>query len=90
VCLLPKTDDHVWRLKMLENDIAEMGGDAVILEAVALDRVQEERVVARFKADRDDAYVNSSTNVTTSKLTSPRRRQPTTSRTTSLKRTMWS
>lgn len=56
VCLLPKTDDHVRRLKMLENDITEMGGDAVILETVALDRGQEERVVARFTADRDDAY----------------------------------
>ena len=56
VCLLPKTDDHVRRLKMLENDIAEMGGEAVILEAVALDRLQEEKVVARFKIDRDDAY----------------------------------
>src|SRR3954467_13563222 len=56
VCLLPKTDDHVRRLKMLENDISEMGGDAVILETVALDRGQEDKVVARFKADRDDAY----------------------------------
>jgi hypothetical protein len=28
----------------------------VILETVALDRGQEEKVVARFKADRDDAY----------------------------------
>jgi DNA-binding transcriptional regulator PaaX len=56
VCLLPKTDDHVRRLKMLENDITEMGGDAVILETVAHDRGQEEKVVARFKADRDDAY----------------------------------
>jgi hypothetical protein len=33
-----------------------MGGDAVILETVALDRGQEDKVVARFKADRDDAY----------------------------------
>src|SRR5437764_9693531 len=56
VCLLPKTDDHVRRLKMLENDVAEMGGEAVILETVALDMAQEEKVVARFKADRDDAY----------------------------------
>ena len=30
VCLLPKTDDHVRRLKMLENDVSEMGGEAVI------------------------------------------------------------
>jgi hypothetical protein len=56
VCLLPKTDEHARRLKILENDIAEMGGDAVILETVALDRAQEDKVVARFKADRDDAY----------------------------------
>ncbi len=56
VCLVPRTDDHARRLKMLENDVAEMGGEAVILETIALDRAQEEKVVARFKADRDDAY----------------------------------
>lgn len=56
VCLLPKSDDHVRRLKMLENDIAEMGGEAVILETVALDRGQEDKVVAHFKADRDEQY----------------------------------
>src|ERR1700752_1813839 len=56
VCLLPKTDDHVRRLKMLENDIGEMAGEAVIFEAAALDRAQEEKVLARFKADRDEAY----------------------------------
>jgi hypothetical protein len=56
VCLLPKTDDHARRLKMLENDVAEMGGEAVILETIALDRAQQDKVVARFKADRDDAY----------------------------------
>jgi hypothetical protein len=55
-CLLPKTDDHARRMKILENDIAEMDGDAVILEAIAFDRAQDEKVVARFKADRDDAY----------------------------------
>lgn len=56
VCLLPKTDDHIRRLKMIENDVAEMGGEAVILETIALDRAQEEKVVARFRADRDDQY----------------------------------
>ena len=56
VCLLPKTDDHARRLKMLANDIDEMNGEVVILEAVARDRVQQDKVVARFKADRDDAY----------------------------------
>jgi len=56
VCLLPKTDDHVRRLKMLENDIAEAKGEAVILETVALDAAQEAKVLTRFKAERDDAY----------------------------------
>lgn len=57
VCLLPKTDDHVRRLKMLENDIAEAKGESVILETVALDQAQENKVIDRFKADRDEAYV---------------------------------
>lgn len=57
LCLLPKTDDHVRRLKMLANDIAQMAGESVILETVALDRAQEDKVVARFKADRDEEYL---------------------------------
>lgn len=57
VCLLPKTDDHVRRLKMLENDIAGMAGESVILETIALDRSQEDKVLTRFKADRDEEYV---------------------------------
>ncbi|WP_280171399.1 Chromate resistance protein ChrB [Agrobacterium pusense] len=56
VCLLPKTDDHARSLKMIENTISEMAGESVILETVALDRAQEEKVIARFKADRDEAY----------------------------------
>jgi hypothetical protein len=56
VCLLPKTDDHVRQLKMIENEIAQAKGHAVLLETMALDRAQEEKVIARFKADRDDAY----------------------------------
>lgn len=56
VCLLPKTDDHTRRLKMLENEVAEMGGEAVILETVALDKAQEDKVVDRFKADRNEQY----------------------------------
>lgn len=56
VCLLPRTDDHARRLKILANDIARMGGDAVLLETIALDRAQENKVVTRFKADRDEQY----------------------------------
>lgn len=57
VCLLPKTDDHTRRLKMIENEIAEMSGESVILETFALDQAQEIKVVSRFKADRDEEYV---------------------------------
>jgi Protein ChrB, N-terminal len=56
VCLLPKTDDHMRRLKRLEHEVTGMGGEAVILETVALDRSQEAKVVARFKADCDEDY----------------------------------
>lgn len=56
VCLLPKTEEHVRQLKMVSNDISEMAGESVILETIALDRAQEEKVLARFKADRDDQY----------------------------------
>ncbi|MDF1793589.1 MAG: chromate resistance protein ChrB [Thalassobaculaceae bacterium] len=56
VCIVPKTDDYVRRLKMLENEIRELDGDCVILETVGLDKAQERKVTARFQADRDDAY----------------------------------
>jgi hypothetical protein len=57
VCLLPKTDEHQRRLKMIENDIAEMAGEAVLLETVGLDSSQEEKLIARFNGDRNEAYV---------------------------------
>lgn len=56
VCLLPKTDDHLRRLKILENEVAEIGGDAVLLETVGPDRIHEQKVIERFTADRDEAY----------------------------------
>lgn len=56
VCLLPKTADHARRLKILVNDIAGMQGESVLLETVAMDDGQREKVVNRFKADRDDEY----------------------------------
>ncbi len=56
VCLLPKSDDHTRRLKIIENEIHEMAGESVLLETVALDRAQEAKVLARFKADRDEEY----------------------------------
>src|SRR5271165_1974919 len=74
VCLLPKTDDHVRRVKMLENDVAEMGGDVVILQAVALDRAQEEKVVPASRPTGTMPIASSSTNVMISKPRWPRKR----------------
>ncbi len=56
VCLLPKTDDHLRRLKVLENEIVEADGEALLLTTVGLDQKQETKIVARFNADRDDEY----------------------------------
>jgi hypothetical protein len=56
VCMLPRTDDHVRRLKIMENEIVEMDGESVLLETNGLDRVQEEKLRTRFNADRDEAY----------------------------------
>ncbi|MCZ8546392.1 chromate resistance protein ChrB [Mesorhizobium qingshengii] len=56
VCLLPKSDDHLRRLKMLENEIAEMEGEAVLFTAAGLDPRQEEKIIRRFNSDRDEEY----------------------------------
>ncbi len=56
VCLLPQTDDHLRRLKMIENEITEIGGDCVLLHTHGLDPAQQQKVIARFQADRDDQY----------------------------------
>lgn len=56
VCLLPKTDDHLRRLKVIENEIAEADGEALLLTTVGLDQKHEEKIIARFNADRDDEY----------------------------------
>jgi hypothetical protein len=56
VCVLPSTPQHVRQLKIIDNEIRDMGGEAVLLEAAPLDPEQVERVIARFRADRDEAY----------------------------------
>ncbi len=56
VCVLPTSPDHQRQLRMVQSDIEQGGGDAVIFETTALDAKQEELVVARFKHDRDQDY----------------------------------
>ena len=55
-CLLPKVESHARLLKLLQNEIPAMEGDAVLLETVGLDRVQEQKVIARFSSERNEAY----------------------------------
>lgn len=57
VCVLPHDPDHLRQLKILDHEIvAEMGGEAVLLEAAPLDGAQQARVVERFRADRNEEY----------------------------------
>jgi hypothetical protein len=56
VCLLPKTDEHLRHLKIMENDVSGMGGEAVLLETIGLDHGQEDKVMTRFRQDRDAEY----------------------------------
>ncbi|WP_208595974.1 Chromate resistance protein ChrB [Desulfonatronovibrio hydrogenovorans] len=56
VCLLPKTDDHTRQFKIIENEINKMAGESILLETTALDPAQQEKVIARFRADRDEQY----------------------------------
>ena len=57
VCVLPRTPDHLRQIKILDHEITDMGGEAVLLEAAPFDAAQSARVVGRFRADRDAEYV---------------------------------
>lgn len=56
VCLVPSNPDHLRQVRILANEISEMGGEAVVLEAAPIDPAQRERVADRFRSDRDEAY----------------------------------
>lgn len=56
VCVLPPINEHVRRLKMVENEIVEGGGEAFLLNANGFDKVQSDRIVARFTTERNEAY----------------------------------
>lgn len=56
VCVVPRTEPHLAELHAISAAIAEAQGEAVALEATALDPSDADKVVARFRADRDEAY----------------------------------
>lgn len=56
ICILPFTTEHQRQLRMVQSDIEQAGGEAVIFETLALDPKQEALVISRFKHDRDQDY----------------------------------
>ncbi|HIE8962213.1 TPA: Chromate resistance protein ChrB [Klebsiella pneumoniae] len=56
VCLLPRNEEHTRQLKIIENEIGNMDGECVLLDSVALDDAQQDKVIARFQADREEEY----------------------------------
>lgn len=57
VCVLPKTDEHVRRTRVIVKDIERVGGDAILMETVTLSRSEELKLIDRFAAARDEAYI---------------------------------
>lgn len=56
ICVLPTTTEHQRQFRMVQSDIEQAGGEAVIFETAAMDDKQEGLVVTRFKHDRDQDY----------------------------------
>lgn len=56
VCILPKTDEHTRRLKIIEHDLREASEESLLLETVVLDQNQARKITERFCADRNEEY----------------------------------
>jgi vacuolar-type H+-ATPase subunit I/STV1 len=56
VCILPKNEDHQRQFKIIENEIINLGGEALLLETAGLDRKQEENIIQRFNEERNAEY----------------------------------
>lgn len=56
ICVLPTSAEHQRQLRMVQADIENAGGEAVIFETLTLDPKQEARVVGYFKHDREQDY----------------------------------
>ena len=56
VCLIPANSEHQRHLRIIQNDITSNGGEALLMEAVGLDKKQEVLVVEKFNEDRDADY----------------------------------
>jgi DNA-binding transcriptional regulator PaaX len=56
VCILPKSEEHQRQFKLIKNEIVQSGGDALLFETAALDGKEQEQIVHRFNAERNEEY----------------------------------
>ena len=56
VCILPKNDEHQRQFKIIQNEIVNIGGEALLLETTGIDKREEENIILRFNAERNDQY----------------------------------
>jgi predicted dienelactone hydrolase len=56
ICVLPDRSEHQRQFRMVQSEIERAGGEAVIFKTITLDEMQQERVVAHFRHDRDQDY----------------------------------
>lgn len=56
LCVLPGSPDHHRQLRMVQAEIEQAGGEALLFETQSMDPKQQEQMVSRFKQDRDQDY----------------------------------
>ncbi|MCG0278782.1 MAG: hypothetical protein L5656_09685 [Thermanaeromonas sp.] len=56
VCILPDSPANRELFQDLYREIEESGGESLILEAKALNAADQERIIDRFNAERDEEY----------------------------------
>ena len=56
VCVLPNTDAYQRQLKIIQNDILGVGGEAALLNTTAFDEQDGETIITHFNAARNAEY----------------------------------
>lgn len=56
VCVLPNTDAYQRQLKIIQNDILSIGGEAALLDTAGFDKQDADTIVAHFNAARNAEY----------------------------------
>lgn len=56
VCILPKNEEHQRQFKIVQNEIVNIGGEALLMETKGLDKKEEEGIVLRFNNERNEQY----------------------------------